>query len=79
MKFWGLGKIMMRKRMQGLHVDSLEHMIEQAQKAGIEFIGCQMSMDVMGVSAQELIEGVNIGGVANYLERAESSNHNLFI
>ncbi len=79
MKFWGLGKIMMRKRMQGLHVDSLEHMIEQAQKAGIEFIGCQMSMDVMGVSEQELIEGVNIGGVANYLERAESSNHNLFI
>jgi len=42
-------------------------------------IACQMSMDVMGVDAAELLEGVQIGGVATYLEEAEQSNVNLFI
>ncbi|MFV0553291.1 MAG: FAD-dependent oxidoreductase [Mangrovibacterium sp.] len=79
MSFGGLGKYMMRKRMHALHVDSLESMMAQAQAAGVTFIACQMSMDVMGVSAEELIEGVQIGGVANYLEKAETANHNLFI
>jgi peroxiredoxin family protein len=42
-------------------------------------IACQMSMDVMGVSKEELIDNVKIGGVASYLEEAEKSNVNLFI
>ncbi len=79
MKFWGLGKIMMRNRMADLKVESLENMISQAKFAGVEFIACQMSMDVMGISKEELMNEIKIGGVANYLERAESSNHNLFI
>ncbi len=79
MKFWGLGKLMMRKRMESLRVESLERMMQDAQAAGVSFIACQMSMDVMGVAAEELINGVEIGGVANYLEKAETANHNLFI
>ncbi len=75
----GLGSIMMRKHMKALHVDSLEHMIQQAIEGGAEIIACQMSMDVMGVVQEELIDGVQIGGVANYLEKADHSNHNLFI
>jgi peroxiredoxin family protein len=77
--FAGMGPKMMRKRMKDKNVDSIETMIQQAIKAGVKLIACQMSMDVMGVDASELIDGVSIGGVATYLEAAEKSNVNLFI
>ena len=77
--FAGLGPILMRKRMQDKNVDQLELMIMQAQKAGVELIACQMSMDIMGVAPEELIPGVSIGGVATYLAEAEQANLNLFI
>lgn len=54
-------------------------MIKSAKEAGVRMVACQMSMDVMGVSPDELMEGVEIGGVANYLESAENAGHNLFI
>ena len=75
----GMGASMMRRRMNEKNVDSLETMIMQARKAGVEMIACQMSMDIMGVEAHEFIDGVTIGGVASYLEEAEKSNLNLFI
>ncbi|HPV15594.1 MAG TPA: FAD-dependent oxidoreductase [Candidatus Cloacimonadota bacterium] len=77
--FAGIGPKMMRQRMKDKNVDSIETMIKQAIKAGVKLIACQMSMDVMGVKAEELIDGVTIGGVATYLEAAEKSNVNLFI
>jgi len=60
-------------------VESLEAMIQSAKEAGVEFIACQMSMDVMGIKAEELMDGVNIGGVANFLEKTETSGLNLFV
>jgi len=69
----------MRMVMKDKHVDSLENMIQTALNNGVEFIACQMSMDVMGVKAEELMEGVQVGGVATYLERTESANLNLFM
>ncbi|MCB5270392.1 MAG: FAD-dependent oxidoreductase [Candidatus Cloacimonetes bacterium] len=77
--FGGIGGAMMRKRMKDKNVDSLESMIMQAKRAGVQMIACQMSMDIMGVDASELLDGVTIGGVATYLEEAEKSNVNLFI
>ncbi|MCB5246558.1 MAG: FAD-dependent oxidoreductase [Candidatus Cloacimonetes bacterium] len=77
--FAGLGPILMRKRMQDKNVDQLELMIMQARQAGVELIACQMSMDIMGVAPEELLEGVTIGGVATYLSEAEQANLNLFI
>jgi len=75
----GFGSILMRKRMADQKVDSLEMMIRSALESGVELIACQMSMDVMGVKKEELIEGVKVGGVATYLESAEQSNVNLFV
>jgi peroxiredoxin family protein len=60
-------------------VDSLEDMLQTAMENGVQMIACQMSMDVMGVDKEELMEGVEIGGVATYLEEADQSNLNLFI
>jgi len=75
----GMGLSMMRKIMKNKNIDSLESLIEQAQQSGIEFIACNMSMDVMGISKEELIDGVEFGGVASYLERTEDASLNLFI
>ena len=77
--FWGIGAQLMRYRMKQKKVDSLESMIFQAMQNGIQFIGCQMSMDIMGVTKEELRDGVQIGGVATYLAEAEQANLNLFV
>ncbi len=79
MNMFGMGTAMMRAIMKSQNVTSLEDMVKAAMDSGVEMIACQMSMDVMGVKKEELLEGVNIGGVANYLERADSANVNLFI
>lgn len=79
MNMAGMGGKMMRMIMKNKHVDTLENMIKSAMDAGVEFIACQMSMDVMGVKAEELMDGVEIGGVATYLERTETAGLNLFV
>ena len=79
MNMLGMGGPVMRYIMRKKKVDSLESLMHQAKEAGVEMIACQMSMDVMGIRAEELMEGVKIGGVATYMERAEASNVNLFI
>ena len=61
------------------NIDSLETLIQSAINNGIELVACQMSMDVMGIRREELIDGVKIGGVGYYLGAAEHSNVNLFI
>ena len=79
MNMGGIGSKMMRQRMKDKNVDALERMIDKAAEMGVNMIACQMSMDIMGVTKAELLDNVNIGGVANYLEEAEQSNVNLFV
>lgn len=75
----GIGSRMMRHIMRKKGIDSLETLRQQAIDNGVEFIACQMSMDVMGVSKEELLDNVTIGGVATYMERAVKADVNLFI
>jgi len=70
---------MMKKVMKDKNVSSLEELINSGIKSGIEMVACQMSMDVMGIHIEELIDGVKIGGVGYMLGEAEDSNVNLFI
>jgi len=79
MSMFGIGDRMMRYIMKRKGIDSLESLCRQALDNGVEFIACQMSMDVMGVKREELLDEVTIGGVATYMERAENANVNLFI
>lgn len=79
MNMGGIGSKMMRHIMKKKNVDSLEMLRAQAIENGVEFIACQMSMDVMGVSREELLDEVTIGGVATYMDRADQANVNLFI
>lgn len=79
MNMAGMGTAMMKKIMKDKNVDSLEALIQKAMKAGVRVVACTMSMDVMGIKPEELIEGVELGGVGAYLGDAEESNVNLFI
>lgn len=79
MNMGGLGSKMMRMVMKKKNVETLENMMQQAKDNGVEFIACSMSMDVMGIASEELMDGVTIAGVAAYLERANKANVNLFI
>lgn len=79
MNMMGMGGKMIRMVMKNKNVSSLEELIQAAIESGIEIVACQMSMDVMGLKQEELIDGVKIGGVGYYLGEAEDSNVNLFI
>lgn len=79
MNMGGMGTVMMKKVMKDKNVDSLEALMKQAMKAGVKLVACTMSMDVMGIKAEELIDGVELGGVGAYLGDAEESDVNLFI
>lgn len=79
MNMMGMGAKMIRMVMKNNNVSSLEDLIKAAVDSGIEIVACQMSMDVMGIKKEELIDGVKIGGVGYYLGEAEDANVNLFI
>lgn len=79
MNMLGMGPKMIRMVMSQKNVDSLEALITQAQELGVRLVACQMSMDVMGIKAEELIDGVDLAGVASYLDAADDANVNLFI
>ncbi len=79
MNMAGMGTAMMKKIMKGKRVDSLEELIQKAMEQGVKIVACTMSMDVMGIKEEELIKGVELGGVGAYLGDAEESNVNLFI
>lgn len=79
MNMGGMGTAMMKKVMQDKNVDSLESLMKQAMFNGVKLVACTMSMDVMGITKEELIDGIEYAGVAAYLGDAEESNVNLFI
>ena len=79
MNMAGMGTAMMKKIMKDKNVDSLETLMQKAMRQGVKIVACTMSMDVMGIRREELIDGVELGGVGAYLGDAEESNVNLFI
>ena len=79
MNMGGMGTAMMKKVMNDKNVDSLEALMKHALDSGIRIVACTMSMDIMGITQEELIDGVELAGVASYLGDAEESNVNLFI
>ncbi len=79
MNMFGLGTQMMKHVMKQKNVATLQDLIQQANDQGIRLIACQMSMDVMGLKLEELVDGIEVAGVASYVTLAENSNMNLFI
>lgn len=79
MNMGGMGTKMMKRVMREKNVETLENLMKQAMENGVELVACTMSMDVMGIRKEEIIDGVDFAGVASYLGDAENSDVNLFI
>lgn len=79
MNMGGLGAKMIRTIMKDKGVSSLEDLIENALAHGVRLVACQMSMDIMGIKREELIDGVELGGVSTFLGSGEQSDMSLFI
>jgi peroxiredoxin family protein/TusA-related sulfurtransferase len=79
MNMGGMGGKMIRSIMKKKNVSSLEDLIEQAKANGVRLVACNMSMDLMGFKREELIDGIEIGGVASFLGSAEEADMSLFI
>ena len=79
MNMGGMGTAMMKKVMRDKKVDSLEELMKKALESGVRLVACTMSMDIMGITQEELIDGIEYAGVASYLGDAEEGNVNLFV
>jgi NADPH-dependent 2,4-dienoyl-CoA reductase/sulfur reductase-like enzyme/peroxiredoxin family protein/TusA-related sulfurtransferase/rhodanese-related sulfurtransferase len=79
MNFAGLGAPLMKHVMAGKHVATPAQLLDELVVGGVQIIACQMSMDVMGIRHEELIDGVELGGVAAFLAEAQESATTLFI
>ena len=75
----GLGAKMMERVMKDKNVPPLDFMIHLAKYDGVKFIACQMSMEILGVKKEDLMDGVEPGGVATMLEYARKSSLDYFI
>jgi peroxiredoxin family protein len=75
----GMGTAMMKYVMRRKRVESLPELIASARAGGARLVACTMSMDVMGMQRDELVDGIELGGVAAFLGEADQSNATLFI
>jgi peroxiredoxin family protein len=79
MNFFGIGAKLLRTLMKRKQVASLEELAQMAREMGVKIIACQMSMDVLGITKDELWDGIEVGGVATFLADATKSKVTLFI
>ena len=79
MNMGGMGAKMIRAVMKSKNVNSLEELIDSARAQGVRIVACQMSMDIMGIRQEELIDGVELGGAATFIGSGEQSDMSLFI
>ncbi|MCG3086495.1 DsrE/DsrF/DrsH-like family protein [Sporosarcina cyprini] len=79
MNFAGMGPKMIKQVMSKHNAMTLPQLIELAQEQDIKLVACTMTMDLLGLSQQELLDGIEYAGVAAYLADAQEGNVNLFI
>ena len=79
MNMMGMGGAMMKSVMKRKGVLALPDLIRSAREAGVKFIACDMAMDIMGITRDELIEVDEVAGVATFAEIAKNCNNTLFI
>ena len=75
----GLGTRMIKREMSKKHVQDLAHLIASAREQGVQFIACTMSMDLMGIQKEELLDGITYGNVASFIDAADRSRMTMFV
>ena len=79
MNFGGIGPKLFHYMMGKKNIESLPSLIDMSIEFGLKIIACQMSMDVMGIRKEDLLDNVEVGGVAAFLSSSYDSNTTLFI
>ena len=79
MNFAGLGPKLIKHVMKKHQTASLPELIEMAKEQGVKLVACTMTMDLLGLQKEELIDGLEYGGVGTYIGDASERNVNLFI
>ena len=79
MNMAGMGPKMIRSIMKKKNVQSLEELIKSAMDSGVEVVACQMSMDLLGIKEEELLDGVKFGGVGYMIAESDDSSATMFI
>ncbi|MFK4302888.1 MULTISPECIES: DsrE/DsrF/DrsH-like family protein [unclassified Paenibacillus] len=79
MNFAGLGPQIIKHVMKKHNALSLPQLIELAQEQGIKLVACTMTMDLLGLQQEEMMDGLEYAGVAAYLGDASQGKVNLFI
>ncbi len=79
MNMAGAGAALIKRVMRSNKVPSLPELIGTAQAAGVRLVGCTMTMDLLGIAPEDLLPGVELGGVATFLGEANESNGTFFI
>ncbi len=74
-----MATMMMKSWMSKANVATIPKLLDMAREGGVRMIGCQMTMDVMGVKKEDLIDGIEIGGAATFLDFAVDANISLFV
>lgn len=77
--FGGMGRWMFKKMMKKNNVTTLPELLKKAQELGVKLTACEMSLNVMEIKKEDLIDGVQIGGVASFIADASESKFSLFI
>ncbi|WP_438318727.1 DsrE/DsrF/DrsH-like family protein [Sporosarcina sp. FA9] len=79
MQMAGMGPKMIKHVMKKHNALTLTQLIEMAQEQEIKMVSCTMTMDLLGLQQDELLDGIEYAGVAAYLADAQHGNVNLFI
>lgn len=79
MHMMGAGTAMIKGVMKKHAVPSLPELIQSAQDGGVRLLGCTMTMDLLGIAQSDLLDGVELAGVATFLGEAQESGTTLFI
>ena len=79
MHMLGMGTAMMKHVMHSKNVESLPALMAQARASGVKMVACTMSMDVMGLKREELLDGLELGGVGAFIGESVEARSTLFI
>jgi Uncharacterized conserved protein len=79
MQMLGMGPKMIKHVIKKHNAMTLPQLIELSQEMGVKLVACTMTMDLLGIQKEEMIDGIELGGVAAYLGDASEGNVNLFI
>jgi peroxiredoxin family protein len=79
MNFAGIGPKLIKHVIQKHNAMPLPQLIEMAKEQGVKLVACQMTVDLLGLKQEELMDGIEFAGVAAYLADASEGNVNLFI